>query len=239
MPLKILTESAALAAGPVTYTCSPGSPEDPMLCTRLTKLVIPLLKPRWASMRTSAALWSRDGTGPMTFPASFSVANALRVRGDLGQVGGSQPGGPHVDHDRRVQVLRGEVVLQLERLRRTPRQRRQVRGGVVLLDAHQLPGQGPGQRDHDHPEDQHGPLGAPPAGQARDAMCPATPPACRPPDPLAREPRSAAAYAACRRPPAPSCRQVWQGAASRGKRGRSARPLSSWRVPRDPADRAC
>ena len=46
-----------------------------MLCTRLTKLVIALLKPRWASMRTWAALWSREGVGPRTFPASFSVAN--------------------------------------------------------------------------------------------------------------------------------------------------------------------
>ena len=172
MPLKILTESAALAAGPVTYTCSPGSPEDPMLCTRFTKLVIALLKPRWASIRTWAALWSRDGIGPMTFPASLQRGELLRVRGDLGQVGGSQPGGPHVDHDRRVQVLRGEVVLQLERLGRL-RGRGQVGGGVVLLGAHQFPGQRPGQRDHDHPEDQHGPLGAAPAGQARDAMRPA------------------------------------------------------------------
>ena len=93
MPLKILTESAALAAGPVTYTCSPGSPEDPMLCTRLTKLVIALLKPRWASMRTWAAWWSRDGIGPMTFPASFSVANCFASAVILARSAGVSPEG--------------------------------------------------------------------------------------------------------------------------------------------------
>ncbi len=55
MPLKILTESAALAAGPVTQAVSPGSPDDAMLCTWFTNVVIALLKPRWASMSTSAA----------------------------------------------------------------------------------------------------------------------------------------------------------------------------------------
>ena len=172
MPLKILTESAALAAGPVTYTCSPGSPEDPMLCTRLTKLVIALLKPRWASMRTWAALVVPGRDRADDLPGVLQRGELLRVGGDLGQVCGSQPGGPYVDHDRRVQVLRGEVVLQLERLGRF-RGRGQVRGGVVLLGTHQFPGQGSGQGDHDHPEDQHGPLSAPPAGQARDAMRPA------------------------------------------------------------------
>jgi hypothetical protein len=64
-----------------------------MLCTRLTKLVIPLLKPRWASMRTSAALWSRDGTGPMTFPASFRVAKLLVSAVILARSAGVSPEG--------------------------------------------------------------------------------------------------------------------------------------------------
>ena len=46
-----------------------------MLCTWLVKLVIALLNPRWASMTTSAAWRSRDGIGPMTWPACFSVPN--------------------------------------------------------------------------------------------------------------------------------------------------------------------
>ncbi len=64
-----------------------------MLCTRLTKLVIPLLNPRWASMVTTAALWSRDGIGPMTFPASFSAANLFASLAILARSAGVTPEG--------------------------------------------------------------------------------------------------------------------------------------------------
>ena len=94
------------------------------------------------------------------------------VGGGLVQVGGGEPGWPDVDDNGRVEVLGGELGLQVELLRGL-RARGQVSGGVVLLGAHQLARQRPGEREHDHPEDEHNVLGPAAAGQCRDPACPA------------------------------------------------------------------
>ena len=68
MPLKILIWSAALAAGPPTYTFSPALSLLAAFFTFETKPPMSLLKPRSAPTTVWIALWSLDTSGGATRP---------------------------------------------------------------------------------------------------------------------------------------------------------------------------
>src|SRR6266568_2788114 len=168
MPLKILTWSAALAAGPPTYTFSPAPSLLAVFFTSVTKPLRSLL----AEVRADDGLdrpmvlgHGRRGNPPVHGGQRGEVP-CVGLR--LLQVGRRHPAVAHVHDQGGVEVLGLEQVLLVQLLGGFGRGR-QVRRRIVLLRPLQLACQPAQGRDHQDPEHDDQVLGPAPAHERDQA----------------------------------------------------------------------